>query len=110
MGERLERKRAWNGGVEGYSFLEYLMATTILTVAALSLIQTLALTLGNYAILEKRRQEILQRWNQSEEVRSRDPEGTRTVVVPGGPSLWRLNVSGSEEENALSWEVLRSLP
>ena len=102
--------KARHGAEEGYSFLEYLMATTILTVATLALIQTLALTLGNYAILEKRRHEILQRWNRSEEARSQDPQGTRTVVVPDGPSLWRLNVSGSDDETAANWEVLRSLP
>ena len=82
----------------------------ILTVAALSLIQTLALTLGNYAILEQRRQEILNRWNRSEEVRSQDPEGDRVPAAPGGPLLWRLQVSGSDDEDAASWEVLRSLP
>lgn len=106
MGKRI----AGGGAAEGFALLEYLMATTILTVALLSLIQTLALTLGNYAIMEKRRQEVLERWNRSEEARSRKPEGERIVLVPDGPSLWRLNVSGSEEENASKWEVLRSLP
>ena len=95
---------------EGFALLEYLMATALLTVALLSLIQTLALTLGNYAIMEKRRQEVIERWNRSEEVRSRKPQGDRIVVVPEGPSLWRLNVSGTEDEDASSWEVLRSLP
>ena len=95
---------------KGFAFLEHLMATTILTVAVLALIQTLALTLGNYATMEKRRQEVLQRWNRSEEARSREPQGERTVLVPDGPSLWRLNVSGTEDENASTWEVLRSLP
>lgn len=95
---------------DGFALLEYLMATTLLTVALLSLIQTLTLTLGNYAIMEKRRQEVIERWNRSEEVRSREPQGDRIVVVPEGPSLWRLNVSGTEHENASSWEVLRSLP
>ena len=99
-----------DGAAEGFALLEYLMATTILTVALLSLIQTLALTLGNYAIMEKRRQEVLQRWNRSEEARARAPEGEKIVLAPDGPSLWRLNVSGSEDENASTWEVLRSLP
>lgn len=106
MGKRI----AVDSAEDGFSLLEYLMATTILTVALLSLIQTLALTLGNYAIMEKRRQEVQQRWNRCEEIRSREPEGERIVLVPGGPSLWRLNASGSEDENATSWEVLRSLP
>ena len=106
MGERI----AGAGTAQGFALLEYLVATTILTVALLSLIQTLALTLGNYSIMEKRRQEILQRWNRSEEARSREPAGETIVLVPGGPSLWRLKVSGSEDENAMRWEVLRSLP
>ena len=95
---------------EGFALLEYLMATAILTVAALALIQTLALTLGNYSIMDKRRQEVVQRWNRSEAARSRDPEGEKVVLAPNGPSLWRLNVSGAEDENAATWEVLRSLP
>lgn len=94
----------------GFAFLEYLMATAILTVAVLSLLQTMALTLGSYAIMEKRRQEIVQRWNRSEEARSREPQGERVVLAPDGPLLWRLNVSGTEDENASTWEVLRSLP
>ena len=106
MAERI----AGDSAEKGFAFLEHLIATTILTVAILALIQTLALTLGNYAIMEKRRQEVLQRWNRCEEARSREPEGERIVPVPDGPSLWRLNVSGAEEENATSWEVLRSLP
>ena len=106
MAERIDG----NGAAGGYALLEYLVATTILTVAALSLIQTLALTLGNYAVLEQRRQEILNRWNRSEEARSQDPQGNRVPPVPGGPSLWRLEVSGSDDEDAASWEVLRSLP
>ena len=106
MAERI----AGDSAQEGFALLEHLMATTILTVAVLSLIQTLALNLGNYAVMEKRRQEVLQRWNRSEEARSREPEGERIVLVPDGPSLWRLNVSGAEDENASSWEVLRSLP
>ena len=106
MGKRI----AGDSAAEGFALLEYLMATMILTVALLSLIQTLALSLGNYAIMEKRRQEVLERWNRSEEARSREPEGERVVLVPDGPALWRLNVSGSEDENAASWEVLRSLP
>lgn len=106
MGKRIDG----DGATEGFALLEYLMATMILTVALLSLIQTLALTLGNYAIMEKRRQEVLERWNRSEEARSREPEGERVLLVPDGPGLWRLNVSGSEDENAASWEVLRSLP
>ena len=106
MGKRIAGNRA----TEGFALLEYLMATMILTVALLSLMQTLALTLGNYAIMEKRRQEVLERWNRSEEARFREPEGDRVVPVPDGPALWRLNVSGSEDENAASWEVLRSLP
>ena len=106
MGKRI----AGDSAQEGFALLEYLMATMILTVALLSLIQTLALTLGNYAIMEKRRQEVLERWNRSEEARSREPEGERFVLAPDGPALWRLDVSGSEEENAASWEVLRSLP
>ena len=106
MAERI----AGDSAEKGFAFLEHLMATTILTVAILALIQTLALTLGNYVIMEKRRQEVLQRWNRCEEARSREPEGERIVPVPDGPSLWRLNVSGAEEENATSWEVLRSLP
>lgn len=106
MGKRIAGDRA----TEGFALLEYLMATMILTVALLALIQTLALTLGNYATMENRRQEVLERWNRSEEARAREPEGERAVLVPDGPALWRLNVSGSEEENATSWEVLRSLP
>lgn len=106
MGKRI----AGDSATEGFALLEYLMATMILTVALLALIQTLTLTLGNYATMERRRQEVLERWNRSEEARSREPEGERAVLVPDGPALWRLNVSGSEDENATSWEVLRSLP
>ena len=106
MGKRI----TGDGATEGFALLEYLMATLILTVALLSLIQTLALTLGNYAIMENRRQEVLERWNRSEEARFREPGGERSVLVPAGPALWRLDVSGSEDENAASWEVLRSLP
>lgn len=106
----MEKRIAGDSTRKGFALLEYLVATMILTVALLSLIQTLTLTLGNYAILEKRRQEVLERWNRSEEARSREPEGERVVLAPDGPALWRLNVSGSEDEDATSWEVLRSLP
>ena len=104
-------KRVAGGNREaGFAFLEYLMATMILTVALLSLLQTMALTLGNYTVMDQRRREVVQRWNRTEEARSREPQGVRVVLVPDGPSLWRLNVSGAEDENAPTWEVLRSLP
>jgi hypothetical protein len=101
MGERsLNRKADF-----GYSLLEVLVSLVFLTVAALSVMQSLAVAATAYSLSQRQWLAAVERWNRVVELRADPPtEAEGLMLAPGIPPLRRFPVPG--EGPADDWEVL----
>jgi Tfp pilus assembly protein PilV len=88
----------------GYGLLEVLVSLLFLTVAVLSIVQSIAVAASAYSLSQRQWLEAVDRWNQAVQLRAQPPpEGHEVILAPGVPALRRCLLPA--EDAARAWEV-----
>lgn len=90
----------------GFSLSEVLVALLILTLASVTLLQCIELSIRQYSLTQKHWKSAVESWNRAEQMRSLTPRGQEKIqILPTARPLYRTILSPGTGL-ATNWEVL----